>query len=290
MNIQTLNNNNQNGSTTFDISALVKTKLPPLPGSIMKISALLRDINVSTRAISKAISYDPSLTARILRVANSPLYSLQRNITSLNTAIEAVGLKAVHDIVMLGFTANTFAYEIRNSVLGRTIWEHSLAVGLMSRELSELMGMRGGEETFICGLLHDIGKLLLLRADVERFSVLLEKKDENEMLNWESITYGYNHAEIGSLVARRWGLPEDVCYSILNHHNPSQAEKALIVSHLVNVADTIANINGYGLRLEDESALAYSESVMMLDLTQEQLFKAWENTLANLEEVVNSLS
>jgi HD-like signal output (HDOD) protein len=127
-----------------------------------------------------------------------------------------------------------------------------------------------------------------LRADVETYSQVLEKRGEDELLRWEHEMFGYNHAQVGALVAQGWRLPEGICQSILHHHNASQTIQSLFISHLVNIADIVANYNGYGLRLEDEAAFINSESALLLHLTTENLHTAWENIQVNLEEVTGS--
>lgn len=272
----------------IDIETLVETKLPPSPGSMVRINNLLRDYNSSTRQITEAISYEPALVARVLRLANSPIYSLERNVTSIQMAINAVGTKILLEIVMMEFAATTFGKQIRNSFFGQKIWEHSLTVALVARELSRTLEMQGTEESFTCGLLHDLGKLILLSNDYDGYSKILSADEESEMLILENQQYGYNHTEIGSLVARRWGLPEGVCYAILHHHNPSQADQPMLVAHIVDVADIIANVNGYGVRLEDEEKLSYSESVMKLGFTPEHLENAWNKVKDSIQDVIKT--
>lgn len=272
----------------IDIQAMIKTKLPPLPGTTMRILDLIRDYNVSTKKLADAVECDPSLSARLLRLSNSPIYALQKNVTSIYQAIDVIGTKALYDIVMMGMAANAFAAEIRSSVIGRTIWEHSLAVALVARELSRMLGMRGTDEIFICGLLHDIGKIMLLRADVETYSNILSLRSEEEMLGWEQSVFGYNHAQVGALVAQGWRLPDGVCQSILSHHNASQTIQSLFISHLVNIADIVANYNGYGLRMEEETSLLCSESALLLHLSQDNLMTAWDNIHGNLEEITDT--
>lgn len=274
----------------LDIETLVETKLPPSPGSIMKITSLLRDFNSTTQKITAAVSYEPVLVARILRLANSPLYALERNVTSIQMAISAVGTNVIHDIVMMELASTTFAKEIRNSVQVKKIWQHSLAVALIARELSKILGMRGLDEAFTCGLLHDFGKIILLSNDNEGFVESVDNSGEGEMLRSEHARYGYNHAEVGSLVARRWGLPDEVCYAILHHHNPSQAEHPMLVAHLVDVADIIANIRGFGLRQEDPAKLASSESVMKLGFTEEHLENAWNKVQQDIADVIQTFA
>ncbi len=256
----------------------------------MRITTLLRDYNASMREVTQAISYEPVLVVRILRLANSPVYALERNVTSIQSAISAVGTKAVHDIVMIGLASTTFSKEIKNSPIAKKIWEHSLAVAMTARELSKMLGMRGTEEAFTCGLLHDIGKLILLSNDVEGYTSLLDNDGESEMLQGEQELYGYTHAEVGSLIAKRWNLPEEVYFSILHHHNPSQSEQGNLVAHLVDVADTIVNIKGYGLRPESENKLEVSESVMKLGFSPSHLENAWQNAETNINEVIKTFT
>lgn len=276
------------GNAKIDLEAMIRTKLPPLPGSVVRILQLLQDVNVTTRSLANAVGYDPSLATRILRLANSPIYYLQREVTSIQQAIDIIGLRTLYDIMMLGVAANTFSKEIQHSVIGRIVWEHSLTVALFARELSRMMGMRGAEEVFICGLLHDIGKIMLLRADGENYVNVLDKKTETEMLNWESETFGYDHAQVGAIVARGWKLPDEVCQVILDHHKAAQSDQSVMVLHIINIADIVANYNGYGLRLEDAETLANSESMMFLSLKHEQLEKAWQKIEDSLDEVINT--
>ncbi len=274
----------------ISIERLVETKLPPAPGSMIRITNLLRDYNSSTRQICDAISYEPALVTRILRLANSPIYSFETNITSVSMAVNAVGTKTLQDIVMVELASAAFGRQIRNSPVGQKIWEHSLAVAMLSRELSKMLEMHGTEETFTCGLLHDLGKLILLSNDFDAYSVILEEDGESEMLIAETRQYGYNHTEVGSLVAKRWGLPEGVCYAILHHHNPSQAEHPMLVAHIIDVADIVANIKGYGVRVEDPSKLEFSESVMKLGFTVESLERAWLGLESQIQEIINTFS
>lgn len=278
----------QSAQAKVNIEELVKTKVPMMQGSASRISSLLNDINVSSRKLTDAISYDPILTARILRLANSPIYSLQKNVSTLRHAVEIVGMKAIYEILIVGLAADSFAKEINNSKEGKKIWEHSLAVALLSRELGRLLGLRGTEEAFICGLLHDIGKILLLRADFVGYSMLLLEPNETRMLHAESATYGYTHAQIGSLVASRWGLPDGVCHTILNHHNPSQSEQFAVVAHMICAADMIANMNGFGVREMPAEIDDETESMIMLKLSPEQMDIAWANTLDNVIEITNA--
>ncbi len=271
-----------------DVEALIRLKLPPLNATIARISAILRDPNVSTKKLAAVVGCDPVLAARLLKLANSCLYFRQIPVISIHQAIEAIGMKALYDIVMLGAMADGFAKEISNTVYGRVIWEHSIVVALLSREISNILGLRGTEESFLCGLLHDIGKILLLKGETEKFEALLDKTDESEMLTGEEDAFGLTHAEVGAYVTHKWELPEVVCSVIMYHHKPRMAPLSTVITHVVNVADLIANINGFGLRLEPNEELLRSDSVKMLNLTSAQTDLAWRNIQDQLVEVLSS--
>lgn len=277
-------------SSKIDIETLVNAKLPPSPGGIMRITTVLRDYNASTAKLAEAINFEPALVTRILRLANSPIYALEKNVATIQQALTAVGTMVVHDIVMMELTSATFSKAINRSPHVQKIWKHSLAVALLARELSKMLNNRGTEEAFVCGLLHDIGKIILLTHDEKAFAEICEGLSEGEMLREEVERFGYTHAEVGALVARRWGLPEEVCSSIMNHHNPAQAEKQMVVTYVVDVADIIANHHGAGLREEDENRVAFSNSVEKLGLDPEQIETAWLNIEPSLNEVVQTFA
>jgi putative nucleotidyltransferase with HDIG domain len=263
-------------SSKIDIDSLVSTELPPLPGSALRVAALAQDVNSSTRAIADAIGADPALATRVLRAANSPLYGMERRVTALTVAVGALGNQALHLLVIMSATSDHFDRMSRRSPAARALWEHSVAVSLAARELIQALGMRGGEEAFLCGLLHDIGKLLLLRYDQEQYEQLRECERESELLEREKEIYGYTHAQVGALVARRWGLPEEISYAIYNHHQPSEAGQFMFMARVIDAADGLANSAGLGLRKKHEGDLSTAETVIALRLSEPQLVEIWE--------------
>jgi putative nucleotidyltransferase with HDIG domain len=272
----------------INIETLLEQRIPPSPGGLMRLSELLKDYNASKRQIVQAISYEPVLVARILRLANSSIYSLEREVVKIETAITSIGNQAVSDIVALEIGLKTFNSNKKQSEAEKMVWEHSIAVAMISKEISQTLGMRGLEEAFICGLLHDFGKFLLLSHDQAGYSKIMEIEDEFEMLKAENEAYGYRHTEVGSLVARRWKLHDQVCHSILYHHNPTQAEHPSFVEHIIDVADLLANLKGYGIRQEESCKLEVSESAMKLRIDKEFLDKIWGNAQGKIAEVIST--
>ncbi|MBS1794943.1 MAG: HDOD domain-containing protein [Acidobacteria bacterium] len=270
----------------IDINQLIRLKLPPLNRTVLRVSELLRDPNVSTRKLAGVVGCDPVLAARLLKLANSCLFFRQAPVISIQQAIEAVGLKALYDIVMLGAMADGFAKEISNTVYGRQIWEHSIVVALIAREISGILGLRGTEEAFLCGLLHDIGKILLLKGETEKFESILDATTEAGMLKGEEGAFGLTHAEVGAFVTHKWELPEVVTSVIMNHHRPRFATISTVTTYVVNAADQVANLHGYGLRLDSREDVLISDSVQKLRLSEEHLETAWGNIQNSLLEVL----
>ena len=277
-------------TSQIDIESLVKTKLPPLPGSVIKISDLLQNVNAAPRDIADAIGCDPMLAARILRLANSPVYARSRSITTLSQAVVAVGNKAIYEMVMIGATTDVFGKEIYSSKIGRANWEHSIAVAIIARELCNLLKMRGTEEAFVCGLLHDIGKILLLRHDSKLYTELHDSTEVNDLPEKEKEIYGFDHAQLGALAAHRWGLPEPLCHMILNHHNPAKAEQALFMTYVTNVADGLTDLKICGLEVANHNGFLRAESLETLRLSFGQLEEIWEKAAPSLQEIIKTFA
>lgn len=275
-------------TTKIDIETLVEMTLPPSPGNILRLSRLLGNENTSTREITQVIGYEPILAVRILRLANSTIYGLERNVTSVQAAIAAIGNKTLGEIVLMELASSTFAKQIRSSFFARKIWEHSLAVAMISREIAQTLKVKGTDEIFTCGLLHDLGKLILLSYDFNGFPLIQGENDEEKMLEGERLHYGYDHAQIGSLVASRWDLQAEICNSIQDHHSLAEADCPSMVTHIVEVADIVANSRAYGLRMENDDRLLTCESVVKLNLTAENLDLIWGQVQDKIREAIYS--
>jgi putative nucleotidyltransferase with HDIG domain len=268
----------------IEINALVETELPPLPTSAMRVANLVQDVNASTRSIADAIGLDPILAARVLRAANSPLYAMERRVTALPMAVNTMGNNAIHMLVMVYTASDTFNKKGKQIPLEKVLWDHSLAVGATARSISSMLGLRGMEEAFLCGLLHDIGTLLMLRHDAELYSKV-DTSNEQSLLASEQEIYGYTHAQVGALVARRWNLPDDIGYVINYHHQPSDATKMLAMTRVIDLSSQIANTYGFGIHQEQTTDLSITESAIALNVSEEQIKEVWEKVQTELESI-----
>lgn len=272
----------------LDIETLVDQRMSPAPGTLLRLVKLLNDFSTPRNLLINEINHDPILVARILRLANSPLYSFEREIVLIDMALTAIGSQTIYDIVVVELAARTVKKNAVQTKMFRGLWEHSIAVAILTKKISQTMEMRGLEESFICGLLHDFGKFVLLNHDPVGYEEILHTDSEFEMLKAETDHFGYNHTEVGSLVARRWNLPDEICYAILNHHNTSQAEQPRFVEHIIEIADLLAIVNGYGTRTEEKGKLEYSESAMKLGLSPLFLENVWDSSKLDIQEIIRT--
>ncbi|HEY6803915.1 MAG TPA: HDOD domain-containing protein [Pyrinomonadaceae bacterium] len=273
-------------SAQIDLESLIEVELPPLPGVAMRVAALTQDLDASTRKIADAIGCDPALAARVLRAANSPLFCFQRDITALPTAVSALGNENLYSLVFMSAAAEAFTKSGRTQ-FEQKLWHHSVAVGVAAREIMLMLRLRGLEEGFLCGLLHDIGKLMLLRHDPIVYKGLLAC-EETELLRSEASIYGYTHAQVGALAAKRWNLPDEVCHTIFYHHDPGQSINGILMARVVDFADAIAYHAGFGIQLEERN-LVESESALSLRLTEEQIQQIIEKTRIGSGEAMSML-
>ncbi len=191
--------------------------LPSPPGVALRILALAQDPDVLMATAADTIGLDPALSARMLRIANSPLYASRRRVENLSQALTLLGLNATLTLA-LGFS---LASAIRKPASGclaeEAIWRRSVIAGLASRLLGERMSLRKLEELMLAGLLQDIGALTLLQLDREAYAPMLSAGlGTPELLQQETNYFGCDHAEVGHWMAQHWNLPPLLQEAILS--------------------------------------------------------------------------
>ncbi|MBB4129402.1 GGDEF domain-containing protein [Xanthomonas sp. 3075] len=182
--------------------------LPSPPGVALRIIELAQDVDVDMTTTAKVIALDMALSARMLRVANSPLYASRRCIDNLGQALSMLGLNATLSLA-LGFS---MVHGVRSTFaahpLHERVWRRAGLCAMASRVLGQAYGIRKPEELMLAGLLQDIGKLALLQGAPEVYAPLLEGALDNAaLLDTERTHLGATHAEVGAWLAHQWQLP-----------------------------------------------------------------------------------
>jgi putative nucleotidyltransferase with HDIG domain len=272
------------------LQTLIKPDLiPQLPGSAMRVLKVAQDVNAPASLITNAISIDPVFSARILRAVNSPLYSFQREVKSLSQAVNMLGTKAIMQLVMAYAASDTLSSKGNHAYLEQTLWRHSVAVGIAAKEVAVSIGKKDlAELAFLCGLLHDIGILWLLRYDPGISDILLSMP-EHTIIDYERDCYGGSHEEMGAIITKRWGLPKEITNVINYHHRPNESRESYLLTLIINAADSICNLRGMGYCDSSMNLLGF-DTLNTLEITEEQQEDIWDNVESKFDEMISMLT
>jgi len=198
------------------------TELPAVPFVISELLNSLEDQNIKAKSIASLIERDQTLTARVLRVANSPFYGFVRKISTIELAVVLLGLNTIKEIVVSLILQRLFTKAKPGLLEIHLFWQYSVFCGTCSRMLARRMGYRLAGEAFVAGLMHDIGILIIN----EYFSKqMLEIKKLQGLKNIsltdaeKIVLDNTTHCDIGAWFAEKWNLPDQLCDAIRFHHS-----------------------------------------------------------------------
>lgn len=217
-------------------------ELVSLPEVIMRTVDLINDPDTSAAEIGQVISEDPGLTARLLKIVNSPFYGFPSRIDTVSRAITVIGTLELLDLILGTSVVKAFRGISTDLVDMDGFWEHSLYTGLVARILAGRMRAPNTERYFIAGLLHDIGSLAMYRQIPELAAQALQRaRDERIPLHQvEQELLGFDHGEVGGELMRAWHLPDALIDPIQFHHAPLATDQHRLETAVVHLADAIA--------------------------------------------------
>jgi len=183
--------------------------LPTLPRTVLKITELVNDPKSSAKDIARIITDDQVLTARLLKLVNSSFYGFPQRISTVNTAIVLLGFDAIRSLLLTTSVFDLFAGGNKKSRQEQEqFWDHSLGCAVGAKVIGNYLRHDKIEELFVAGLLHDIGKIVEMLYLPDEFASVVDaiKQHNILMLTAEEKILGYDHAEIGQLLANKWNL------------------------------------------------------------------------------------
>jgi len=228
-------------------------RLVTLPEIFIRVSRMVDDPRCSAAAIAQALGSDPALTARLLRIANSPFYGFPSRIDTVTRAVTVIGTRGVRDLVLASTAVRIFSHI--GVVDMRSFWSHSLLCGLGSRLLAVRCGAVEPEALFVSGLLHDIGQIIILTKlpEVGRETRVRAEDCALPLYSLERSVMGFDHATVGGELLRQWMLPKAIWEAVKYHHDPAEAANTLDAS-IVHVGDVLAH-RLFNRRAEDGAAM-----------------------------------
>jgi len=215
--------------------------LPTLPGMIEKISRMVESKQHSAEDISRLISQDQVLSAKVLKLANAAFYGFSRRISSITQALVMLGFNVIKGLIL---TSSVF--DLLQS-RANDLWVHSLAAATAAGVLANRLDLAEAEEVNLAGLLHDLGKVVMavnMSQDLEEVQDLTARGEFQ--LEAESRVLGFTHPEAGAWLAESWKLPLSLTEPIMYHHQPARAKEAALTTAVVHLADILVKARGLG--------------------------------------------
>ena len=218
--------------------------LPPFSPAAVKLLSLSAESDVEPHEFVRVIESDPGFSAKVLHMANSPLFGFTSNVYALGHAISLMGLERLKALVV---TAGMKAYisSNRRSPALRQCWTHSLACALLCRELSPFFKISEAR-AYAVGLMHDIGRLGLAKSYPEEYERLAEQDYEQtgEILKVEDKALGLDHCQAGFWLTRTWGFPPAFARISAHHHDPFDRQQPELLQ-VVQVSCKLADCLGF---------------------------------------------
>ena len=219
------------------------TQIPSLPEIFFQFKEAIDDPDSSFEEIGNIISHDPSLTARILRIVNSAFFGFPQQVETVSHAIGIIGREQLTDLVLSTVVMKQFNGIPQSAMNMKTFWEHSIACGLAARIIASQKEEPNPESFFVAGLLHDIGHIVFCNKLPYKFlEIDFHSKETEEIFhNIETEIMGFNHADVGGFLLKKWKLPKVLEEAVEFHHNPMEATQYSLEASVVHLADIIAD-------------------------------------------------
>jgi len=223
--------------------------IPLLPEAARLAISKTLSIEKSADEIAAIIKENPSLTLKILKLANSPVYSRGIRLTGIKEAIILLGYKTVKSLILSISIKDMFSDDKSPWFHYKAFWLHSIAVGVISQELSKTLTMGSEDELYSAGLLHDIGKALFLLASKTRYKNVVELVQGQRVTfrEAEKKVFGFDHTDVATFLFRYWGIPDTLILLVKNHHsdNDSLISQPDTAAYIVKLANEIAHLGGF---------------------------------------------
>lgn len=226
------------------------TDIPSLPEVISKVDEVMNSSNASAASVADIINDDPAITLKVIKLANSPLFTVGRTIDDVRQAVVQLGFREVRNLVLALSSINIM--RNLNNIDYRKFWQHSITVGFATRALAGFYKKEELDDKFLsmaftAGLLHDIGILVLDQFFTEHYAEVLSSAvdgGDTPLYGVELQKLGITHCEISSIILRQWGFSETAIDGVLCHHSPESSVEGRTLAELLHIANFICNNQG----------------------------------------------
>lgn len=259
--------------------------LPSLPAVVMELLSSIDAPDADISVLAKKVSHDQALTAKTLRLSNSSLYGLQVRVTTIGQAITFLGFQTTRNLITAAAVTGCFAEGQCPGFDDKAFWRHSIATAACAKVLARRVRFNQ-DYAFTAGLLHDIGRLVLMSSYPALYQQVLAYRSANDsrVLEAERAVLGVDHVEAGAALAGHWNFSDTMRLAIANHHDPD-APGAGFLATIVHVADAI--VHALDLAREDDDLVPAVSSAAWtaLGLDEEAYLQVFRETELQFEEI-----
>ena len=259
--------------------------LPSLPAVVMELLTSIDQEDVDISVLAKKVSHDQALTAKTLRLANCSLYGLQVKVTTIQQAIIYLGFQTTRNLITAAAVTGCFAQGQCPGFDDKAFWRHSIAAGACCRVLARRLRFNQ-DVAFTAGLLHDIGRLVLVSTFPEQYQQVLEYQRQQDVgvLDAERAIMGVDHVDAGMALSDHWNFSDTMKMAIAHHHDPD-APGAGLLAAIVHVANAIVHALDLAGDEEDLVPTVSASAWTALGLNEEAYLHVFRETELQFEEI-----
>lgn len=260
--------------------------IPAFPLTVTRIIKLTEDPESTVQDIEKEIIQDQSLTARVLRFANSTHYGYSRKISTISQATVVLGFQAIKSIALAATVSKMMTRELPGYGMEKeALWNQSQTCAIAAKLIAKKARYPKPDEAYVAGLLRDVGKVVMdhyLKEEMETVQATVEQ-EQIPFMEAEERILGFHHGQIGAKIAEKWNLPEELVESIACHHDPEQAiinKKLVAITHM---ADAMVMMMGIQMGADGLQYSFSTKAMETMNVSENQL----QELLSELIDLVN---
>ena len=260
-----------------------------MPTIYIELQKALSDPNKTFQELGDIISFDTALSARLLKIVNSPFYGFPSKVDTISHAISIIGREQLTDLALA--TLVIYQFEgIPNKMFNmEKFWRHSVACGVAARSIADFRGEKNAERFYLAGILHDIGRLVLYKKepDLSRDAFNRSKERQENIYLSEKELIGFDHAAVGQELLKAWKLPPRLVEAVGCHHQPQNAKEFPIDAAIIHTADYIVHVMDMGSNAEFSEPQLYPKSWEIIGLNPDDFEFIQGNVNMQYEIIVN---
>lgn len=215
----------------------------PLPSVVTTVNELINDSESTMKDFEDVIKVDSVLVARLLKLVNSPFYGLTQTVDSISRAVAFLGMKNLHNLVVIDALQNVFVSPRRGAHFSKKkLWHHSAAVSICAKMVAERIFGINGDDALLCGILHDFGLIIEEQVQPDDFEKICASCISTEnLVELENDIFCTNHCELGFIMSRDWNMSLSVQEAIRDHHLISDSMKPESLSGIIQISEYITS-------------------------------------------------